>query len=134
MSSAKYGDFHAAIIQPGRKRRGVKQWVQPCPICAEAEEQMQVKEKKARELEQNAVTRYEAQATIIKQQIVDAGDDQELRDHPVKILENCKVLWAGKVRTAESKVENKPLDRPNSGSLVECWGSKIKCAPQRTTS
>jgi hypothetical protein len=116
----------------GGKAKSKKNFAQPCPNCVEAQEETREKEKKAHELEQNAIKRYEAQATIIKQQIADAGDDKELREHSEKILENCKILWAGKVKMAESKAESKPADLPSLGALkiIELWAAKIKSADE----
>jgi hypothetical protein len=57
---------------------------------------------------------------------------KKLREHSEKILENCKILWAGKVKMAESKAESKPADLPSLGALkiIELWAAKIKSADE----
>jgi hypothetical protein len=42
------------------------------------------------------------------------------------MLENCKILWASKVRMAESKAKNRPPQAASSAFLVESWATKIK--------
>jgi hypothetical protein len=113
-----------------------------CPACAENDIQAQKlireqedldrkKEEAARGQEKNAVTLYQAQATFMTKQMEDAGGDEEFRTECKKMLENCKILWAGKVRTAESKGENEQSEVPSAGSLIELWAAKIKSADEK---
>jgi hypothetical protein len=122
--------------------REIKSSALQCPECTEMENQTrslarekeeskQKKEEAARDQEKDAVTLYQAQATFMKKQIEDAGGDEEFKTECKKMLENCKILWAGKVRKAESKGENKQSELPSAGSLLELWAAKIKSADDK---
>jgi hypothetical protein len=107
-----------------------------CPECVESEstkqkeirESLRAKEQAARnreeaarrrvEEERNAAAKalerdaqalevYRSQSSTIQQHIDNAADNEELRVNLQKMLENCKVLWAEKIKKAEiSAVEN----------------------------
>jgi hypothetical protein len=115
-----------------------------CPECTEMENQTrslarekeELKKKKedaARDQEKNALALYQAQAAFIAKQIEDDGGDPQFGTECQRMLENCKVLWAGKAKTAGTKVENKPPQLPSSSCLIELWDSKIKSADAKMT-
>jgi hypothetical protein len=105
--------------------------IQAQALIREHEDLDRKKEEVARDQEKNAVILYQAQAAFMKKQMEDAGSDEEFKAECKKMLENCKILWAGKVRTAESKGENKQSELPSAGSLLELWAAKIKSADDK---
>jgi hypothetical protein len=63
-----------------------------------AEEEAVQARAKEKEQEAKSLTLYKSQAAFIAKQIEDAGDDQQTCADFTKILKNCKLLWANKIR------------------------------------
>jgi hypothetical protein len=104
-----------------------KIFTQKCPECAEAdedkykeereairakeealrqkEEEKRRKAAKAFEHQTQALEVYKAQAITIQKHIDSAGDNAELRGDLNKMLDNCKFLWANKVKKAMTEAK-----------------------------
>ena len=64
---------------------------------------------KALERDAQALEVYRSQASTIQKHIDNAADNEELRVNLQKMLENCKVLWAEKIKKAEISAVEKPI-------------------------
>ncbi len=82
-----------------------------CPECKEDESDVKQKEEQATQQKKEAINLYRQQATTMKQHLINAAKNSEVRAEFEKMLENCQVLWATKIKEFEKTNMHPPRTR-----------------------
>lgn len=88
---------------------------------------------KALERDLLALEVYRSQASTIQQHIDNAADNGELRVNLQKMLENCKVLWADKIKKAEMGAVKKPIQLQSQVFMLKDRLEKVQLMAGRAS-
>ena len=88
---------------------------------------------KSLERDAQALEVYRSQASTIQQHIDNAADNEELRVNLQKMLKNCKVLWADKIKKAEVGAVKKPIQLQSQVFMLKDRLEKVQLMAGRAS-